>query len=75
MEEDRYLYNEFLNGNKKAFEKLILKYKNNIVYFITRYVKNIEVSEDIFQDVVLYLLCLKIKKSMILIILLKHTCI
>ena len=56
MEEDRYLYNEFLNGNKKAFEKLILKYKNNIVYFITRYVKNIEVSEDIFQDVVLYLL-------------------
>lgn len=56
MEEDRYLYNEFLSGNKKAFEKLILKYKNNIVYFITRYVKNIEVSEDIFQDVVLYLL-------------------
>ena len=39
MEEDKYLYNEFLNGNKKAFEKLILKYKNNIVYFITRYVK------------------------------------
>ena len=56
MEEDRYLYNEFLNGNKKAFEKLILKYKNNIVYFITRYVKNIEISEDIFQDVVLYIL-------------------
>lgn len=56
MEEDKYLYKEFLKGNKDAFEKLILKYKNNIVYFITRYIKNMELSEDIFQDVVVYIL-------------------
>lgn len=56
MEEDKYLYKEFLNGNKNAFEKLILKHKNNIVYFITRYIKNIELSEDIFQDVIVYIL-------------------
>ena len=54
MEEDKYLYKEFLNGNKNAFEKLILKHKNNIVYFITRYIKNIELSEDIFQDVIVF---------------------
>ena len=56
MEEDKYLYKEFLNGNKNAFEKLMLKHKNNIVYFITRYIKDMELSEDIFQDVVVYIL-------------------
>lgn len=56
MEEDKYLYKEFLNGNDKAFEQLIKKYKTNIIYFITRYVKSIETAEDIFQDVILYIL-------------------
>ena len=54
MEEDKKLYKEYLNGNKEALNKLIYKYKNNLIYFITRYVKNIEVAEDIFQDIVLY---------------------
>lgn len=56
MEEDKKLYKEYLNGNKEALNKLIYKYKNNLIYFITRYVKNIEVAEDIFQDIVLYFL-------------------
>lgn len=56
MEEDKKLYKEFLNGNEEAFSRIVDKYKNNIIYFITRYVKNIEIAEDIFQDVILYIL-------------------
>lgn len=56
MEEDKKIYKEFLKGNEEAFNKLIKKYKNNIIYFITRYVKSKEVAEDIFQDVIIYIL-------------------
>lgn len=55
-ETDQKLYVEFLNGNIEAFKELVLKYKNNMIYFITRYVKNIEVAEDISQDVFVYIL-------------------
>lgn len=54
--EDKTLYKDFLNGNRQALEELLLKYKNNLIYFITRYVKNIEIAEDIFQDVVIFIL-------------------
>ncbi len=56
MEEDKVLYKEFLDGNKKSFEKIIEKYQNNLIYFILKFVKNIEVAEDILQDVILYIL-------------------
>ena len=56
MKEDKILYQEFLDGNKKSFEELILRYKSNLMFFITRYVKNIETAEDIFQDIALYIL-------------------
>lgn len=56
MEDDKFLYEDFLNGNKKSFEKLIIKYKNNLLYFISRFTKNIDKAEDIFQEVILYIL-------------------
>lgn len=56
MDEDKKLYNEFLSGNKIAFDNLIGKYQKNVTYFISRYVKDLDAAEDIFQDVVLYLL-------------------
>ena len=56
MEEDKKLYNKFLNGEKSALDLLISKYKNNVIYFISRYVKNVDIAEDIFQDVILYIL-------------------
>lgn len=56
MKEDKILYKEFLDGNKKSFEELILRYRNNLIFFITRYVKNIETAEDIFQDIALYII-------------------
>lgn len=56
MEDDKYLYEEFLNGNEKSFEKLIMKYKKNLLYFISKFTKNIEKAEDIFQEVTLFIL-------------------
>lgn len=53
---DKELYRNYLNGDKQAFEQLVLKYKNNIIYFISRYTKNTEIAEDISQDVFVYLL-------------------
>ena len=56
MEEDKILYTEFLKGNEEAFNQIIEKYKNNLIYFISRYVKNLDIAEDIFQDVIIYIL-------------------
>lgn len=57
---DIELYKEFLNGNQKSFEQIILKYKDKIIYFINKYVKNIDTSEDLAQDVFVYILIHKI---------------
>lgn len=54
--EDKILYEKFLRGEEEAFNLIIKKYNKNLIYFITRYVKNVEVAEDIFQDVILYML-------------------
>ena len=59
LEKDKSLYKEFLNGNIKSFEELIMKYKTNLIYFIFKYTKNIETAEDIFEDIVVYLLSKK----------------
>lgn len=53
---DKELYEEFLKGNNEAFKEIILKYKNNLIYFISKYVKNIDTAEDISQDVFVYIL-------------------
>lgn len=56
MDQDKILYRKFLNGDKTAFEEIILKHRNNLVYFIFKYVKDKDIAEDIFQDVALYLI-------------------
>ena len=38
MEEDKKLYKEYLNGNEEAFNKIVNKYKTNLIYFISTYV-------------------------------------
>lgn len=56
MKTDKELYKEFLKGNKNAFEQLVLRYKNSLIYFITRYTQDINIAEDISQDVFVYIL-------------------
>lgn len=53
---DEELYMEFLNGNKQSFEKLVVKYRKNLTYFILRYTQNIDSAEDLAQDVFIYIL-------------------
>ncbi|MDO5556153.1 MAG: RNA polymerase sigma factor [Clostridia bacterium] len=53
---DKQLYREYLNDNMEAFKELVIRHKNNIIYFISRYTKNVDIAEDISQDVFMYLL-------------------
>lgn len=56
MKEDQILYKEFLKGNDKAFEIIMDKYMEKLIYFIQSFVKNIDVAEDLAQDVFVYIL-------------------
>ena len=51
MNTEEQQYQRFLEGDKKAFESLVLQYKDHLIYFINRYVMNIHTAEDIAQDV------------------------
>ena len=50
------LYTKYLNGNSEAFELLYNKYKNKIKYFIFNIVKDYQKSEDIAQEVFIYVM-------------------
>lgn len=55
-ETDKELYQKFLKGNKQSFEEIVIRYKDNIIYFLQGYVKDIYIAEDIAQDVFVYIL-------------------
>ena len=58
---DKELYQEFLQGNKNSFEEIIIRHKDKLIYFIQKYVRSIDIAEDIAQDVFVYLLIHKEK--------------
>ncbi len=60
---DLKLYNEYLNGNKAAFETIYNKYKNKIEYFVYNIVKDKQKAEDITQEVFIYILKNKIREN------------
>ena len=60
---DLKLYNEYLNGNKEAFEVIYTKYKKKIEYFVYNIVKDQQKAEDITQEVFIYILKNKIKEN------------
>lgn len=53
---DKKLYNDYLNGEKKAFEYLYKKYKNKIEYFIYNIVKDYQKAEDLTQETFMYVM-------------------
>lgn len=61
MDESKTLYKEFLKGKKEAFDQIMDLYAENLVYFIQRYVRNVDVAQDIAQDVFVYILLHKEK--------------
>ena len=60
---DLKLYNEYLLGDKNAFELLYNKYKSKIQYFIFNIVKDYQKAEDITQDVFIYILQNKVRQG------------
>ena len=60
---DIKLYNEYLDGEKSAFEFLYNKYKDKIQYFVYNIVKDYQKAEDITQDVFIYVMQNKIKEG------------
>jgi RNA polymerase sigma-70 factor, ECF subfamily len=48
--DDHQLVTQYINGNDKAFELLLLRHKNQMYRFIYLKVKNQELAEDIFQE-------------------------
>lgn len=48
--EDQKDYRSFLMGDLDGFERLVLRYKDSLIYFIHRYIKDITMAEDLAQD-------------------------
>ena len=60
---DKKLYNDYLNGEKEAFEILYNKYKNKIEYFIYNIVKDCQKAEDIAQETFIYVIQHKMREN------------
>ena len=60
---DKKLYNNYLNGEKEAFEYLYSKYKSKIEYFIFNIVKDYQKAEDLSQETFIYVMQNKIKEN------------
>lgn len=60
---DKKLYNEYLQGNKEAFDILYLKYKDKIQYYIFNIIKDYQKAEDITQEVFIYVLKNELKEN------------
>ena len=50
MHEDELNYKKFMDGDIEGFENLVLTYKNNLIFFIAKYVKDLYLAEDLAQD-------------------------
>lgn len=60
---DMKLYNEYLSGEKSAFELLYNKYKDRVKYFVFNIVKDYDRAEDITQEAFIYVLQTKVKEG------------
>lgn len=60
---DKELYNNYLNGQKEAFEFLYNEYKKRIEYFIFNIVKDYQKAEDIAQESFIYIMQNKMKEN------------
>ena len=60
---DEELYNDYLNGEREAFEFLYNKYKSKIEYFIYTIIKNYEIAEDLTQETFIYVMQNKMRED------------
>lgn len=50
MLEDEKDYSEFLAGDNAGFERLVIRYKDGLIYYLNKIIKNITIAEDLAQD-------------------------
>jgi len=50
MYTDENDYSAFLSGDNTGFERLVIRYKDGLIYYLNRIIKNITVAEDLAQD-------------------------
>ncbi len=43
-------YSIFLAGDNTGFERLVLRYKDGLIYYLNKIIKNITIAEDLAQD-------------------------
>ncbi|MDR3061057.1 MAG: RNA polymerase sigma-70 factor [Dysgonamonadaceae bacterium] len=48
---EKHLVELFISGDKKAFEKMYLKYKNRLYYFVRHLIRRPEDAEDLVQEI------------------------
>ena len=53
MQNDSVLYNEFLAGNTSSFDELMVRYGDNLMYYLYGYVHNLEDAEDLMIEALL----------------------
>lgn len=53
---DKKLYNDYLDGQKEAFEVLYNKYIKKVEYFVFNIVKDYQKAEDIAQETFIYVM-------------------
>ncbi len=50
------LFNAYLNGDESAFDIIISEYRENLIFFVMRYVRSVSIAEEIAQDAFVELL-------------------
>lgn len=50
------LYDLFMNGDDEAFNEIMYRYRRPVISFIYRFVRQIDVAEDLAQDTFVYVL-------------------
>ena len=50
MLEDEKDYSLFLAGDNAGFERLVIRYKDGLIYYLNKIIKNITIAEDLAQD-------------------------
>lgn len=56
MNQDEKDYKTFLSGDNSGFERIVVRYRENLIYFIYRYVQNLHLAEELAQDTFVELL-------------------
>ena len=51
MLDDEKDYSDFLAGDNAGFESLVIRYKDGLIYYLNKIIKNITIAEDLAQDV------------------------